>query len=181
MSHFTRKSLAKATKAVDSYNCLSTTKAARSDGDWEYETVLFVPYTPDGALATALRAYEKKRGAKKRIRIVERAGVSLKSKLFSSNPWSKEGCVRTGCFPCLPGGGEGGACRRENVTYCLQCNSCLKQGEGVQKSKFIGGNQVGHFIKGVRSIGLLMLASLRLLFSINMSQNTIRMCRLSGE
>ena len=35
----------------------------------------FVPYTPDGALATALRAYEKKRGAKKRIRIVERAGV----------------------------------------------------------------------------------------------------------
>ena len=109
MSHFTRKSLAKATKAVDSYNCLSTTKAARSDGDWEYETVLFVPYTPDGALATALRAYEKKRGAKKRIRIVERAGISLKSKLFSTNPWSKEGCVRTGCFPCLPGGGTAGA------------------------------------------------------------------------
>ena len=64
---------AKAAKAVDSYNCLSTTKAARSNGDWEYETVLFVPYTPDGALATALRAYEKKRGAKKRIWIVERA------------------------------------------------------------------------------------------------------------
>ena len=63
---------------------------------------VFVPYTPDGALATALRAYEKKRGAKKKIRIVERAGVSLKSKLFSSNPWSKEGCVRTGCFPWIP-------------------------------------------------------------------------------
>ena len=60
-------------------HCLSTIKAARSNDDWEYETVLFVPYTPDGALATALRAYEKKRGAKKRIRIVERAGVSLKS------------------------------------------------------------------------------------------------------
>ena len=59
---------------------------------------MFVLYTPDGALATALRAYEKKRGAKKRIRIVERAGVSLKSKLFSTNPWSKEGCVRTGCY-----------------------------------------------------------------------------------
>ena len=98
----------KVTKAVDSYNCLSTTKAARSNGDWEYETVLFVPYTPDGALATALRAYEKKRGAKRRIRIVERAGISLKSKLFSTNPWSKEGCVRTGCFPCMPGGGREG-------------------------------------------------------------------------
>ena len=73
------------------YNCLSTTKAARSNGDWEYETVLFVPYTPDGALATALRAYEKKRGAKKRIRIVERAGVSLKSKLLAQTPGQKKG------------------------------------------------------------------------------------------
>ena len=59
MSHFTRKSVAKVAKAVDSYNCLSTTKAARSNDDWEYETVLFVPYTPDGALAAALRAYGK--------------------------------------------------------------------------------------------------------------------------
>ena len=42
-------------------------------------------------------------------------------------------------------------------------------------------NQAGHFSSSVRSIGLLMLASLRLLLSINMSQNTIRMCRLSGE
>ena len=58
---------------------------------------------------------------------MERAGVSLKSKLFSTNPWSKEGCVRTGCFPCLP---EGGDCRRDNLVYYMQCNSCLKQGEG---------------------------------------------------
>ena len=55
-----------AAKAVDSYNCLSTTKAARSKDDWEYETVLFVPFKPDGILATALRSYEKKRGAKNR-------------------------------------------------------------------------------------------------------------------
>ena len=59
---------------------------------------------------------------------MERAGISLKSKLFSTNPWSKEGCVRTGCFPCLPG--EGGDCRRDSLVYYMQCNSCLQQGEG---------------------------------------------------
>ena len=70
-----------AAKAVDSYNCLSTTKAAQAKDNWEYETVLFVPVTPNGALATLLRAYEK-RGAKRTIRIVEGAGISLKSKLL---------------------------------------------------------------------------------------------------
>ena len=77
----------------------------------------------------------------------------------------------------------GGDYRRDSLVYYMQCNSCLQQGEGEGglKSKFTGGKLQGHFFKGVRSIGLLMLASLRLLFSINMSQNTIRMCRLSGE
>ena len=42
---------------MDSYNCLSTTKAAESKDDLEFETVLFVPYTPNVALATALRAF----------------------------------------------------------------------------------------------------------------------------
>ena len=91
VSHFTQKYAARAAKAVDSYNCLSTTKAAQAKDNWEYETVLFVPVTPNGALATALRAYEKKRGAKRRIRIMERAGISLKSKLFLRNSWAKEG------------------------------------------------------------------------------------------
>ena len=84
-------------------------KAAQAKDSWEYETVLFVPGTPNGKLATALCTYEKKRGAKWQIRIVERAGISLKSKLFLSNPWSKEGCSRTDCFPCKTEGGEGGS------------------------------------------------------------------------
>ena len=39
---------------------------------------------------------------------MERAGISLKSKLFSSNPWAKEGCSGTDCFPCKPREGERG-------------------------------------------------------------------------
>ena len=44
-SLFTRKSAARAAKAVDGYNCLSTTKAAQAKDSWEYETVLFFPVT----------------------------------------------------------------------------------------------------------------------------------------
>ena len=71
-SHFSRKS---ATLAVESTSRVK-------DSPWEYETVMFVPQTPNGELALALRAYEKRRGANRRIRIVERAGLSLKQKLF---------------------------------------------------------------------------------------------------
>ena len=102
------------------------TKAAQAKDSWEYKTVLFVPVTPNGTLATALLAYEKKRGAKRRIRIVERVDISVQSKLFSSNSWSKEGCSRSDCFPCKPEGGEGGICRRGNVTYSIRCNTCLQ-------------------------------------------------------
>ena len=150
MSHFTRKAAAKAAKAVYSYNCLSTTKAAESKDDWEYETVLFVPYTPNGALATALWAYEKKRGAKRRIRIVERAGISLKKKLFSSNPWSKEGCLRTDCLPCKLGGGRGGSAGgRMLLILCSVIPVCNR---GFPK--FIGLNREGLCSRAERSIGL---------------------------
>jgi hypothetical protein len=60
---------------------------ATSKPMWEYESVLHVPQTPGGELAAALRAFERKRGALRHIRIVEQAGVSLNQKLFSSNPW----------------------------------------------------------------------------------------------
>ena len=62
MTHFTRKSVAKTTKAVDGDNCLSAAQAADS---FEYETILFVPMTHNGILATALHAYyeKKKKGS----------------------------------------------------------------------------------------------------------------------
>jgi hypothetical protein len=102
---------------------------ATGNRKWEYESVLLVPQTPGGELAAALRAFERKRGALRRIRIVERAGVSLKQKLFSSNPWAREGCARKDCFPCRSGAGEGGVCRRENLTYVIDCITCKNMGK----------------------------------------------------
>ena len=48
------------------------------------------------------------------MRIREVVGISLKSKFFSSNPWSKEGCLIVDCFPCKLAGGEGGFLAREH-------------------------------------------------------------------
>ena len=55
-------------------------------------------------------------------------GISLKCKLFSSNPCAKEGCSRTDCLPCKSGEGEGGICHCENVDYGMVCKTCLQQG-----------------------------------------------------
>ena len=118
--NFLNKSGNKAKKRVES--------KTGSGSKLEYGSVLYVPQTPGGELAAALRAYEKKRGSLRRIRIVERAGVSLKNKLFSSNPWAKDGCGRHDCFPCNPWAGEGGVCRRENPTYAMTCCTCSFNG-----------------------------------------------------
>ena len=52
------------------------------DSHWDYKTVLFIPQTPNGELASAFREYEKKRGASRRIRIVEKGWGQSETKAF---------------------------------------------------------------------------------------------------
>ena len=56
--------------------------------------VFFVSHTAGSKLAKALREYEKRRGPKRRIRVVEKKQISLKQKLYSSSPWPKDECDR---------------------------------------------------------------------------------------
>ena len=64
-----------------------------------YETVLFVDSTPNSELAKqcqqALREEELK------IRVVERAGQSLKQALVRSNPLNENSCKQDDCKTCL--------------------------------------------------------------------------------
>ena len=55
----------------------------------ELVTVLFVPGTPGGQLATQLKEAEKVLSGltNERVRIVERGGTTVKSLLVKSNPW----------------------------------------------------------------------------------------------
>ena len=58
-----------------------------------------------GELAAALRAYEKKRGSLRRIRIVERAGISLKKSYFQATPGQRIDVVEMTAFHASLGQG----------------------------------------------------------------------------
>ena len=88
-----------------------------------FDVPIFVPHTPRGVLAKAMREKEAQnnQGRKIRFKIVERGGVTLEQKLRRSNPWAGGECGRPRCFPCR---GDGGNCSTESITYTLWCEEC---------------------------------------------------------
>ena len=94
----------------------------------EVDTVLFVPHTPNSTMARAMQKAEdlfiKDRPGGK-VKMVERAGVSLESALVNKNPWSSMGCQRDECFPCKT---KPGQCQRESCTYVIECGECMAGG-----------------------------------------------------
>ena len=69
----------------------------------EPETVIFVPSTPRGELVKRLRESDiqfRKGSNIRQIKFVERAGVSIRDSLVSSNPWGEMKCGRKTCFVC---------------------------------------------------------------------------------
>ena len=89
-----------------------------------FDVPLFVPCTPDGELAKKIKEIEKKSSGNRTVRfkVVETAGVSLKSQLQPSDPWAGEQCGRQECFPCREE--KGGDCTRNSVTYQIVCKTC---------------------------------------------------------
>ena len=103
--------------------------------DAKTRSVLFVEQTKDGVLAKKLReVVARLEGILGfRIKIVERAGTSLKNLLPNTNPWSGSHCSRKECITCNQGAGELPDCTRRSVVYenvCLSCNpEAIKKGE----------------------------------------------------
>ena len=64
----------------------------------------------------------------RRVKFVERGGVTVKDLLVRNNPWGKVKCGRDKCMSC-PWSKEGGECRQESVVYQIECVRC--KGEGV--------------------------------------------------
>ena len=90
-------------------------KGDKNDGN-EYMSVLFVQPTENSALK---KMYEEIIGQSEcNVKVVERAGVSVKKKLQKSYPFRKEKCEDK-CFVCLSEGK--GNCKRCNITYEIQC------------------------------------------------------------
>ena len=63
---------------------------------------MFVPSTPASRLAKILRKHEAENNQVRSscIKIVEKAGKSLKIFLSTNNPWDVVRCGDTECFPC---------------------------------------------------------------------------------
>ena len=100
----------------------------------KYDTILFVPPTPGGALAKQMQVRENQinSGTEDRIKIVERGGIKLKRILVQKNPYPKMPCNRPLCPFCgstlvsnpaksnLP-------CNTPGVGYQITCLNCKAQ------------------------------------------------------
>ena len=89
----------------------------------DYETVVFIPTTPQSQLKNQYEKIIKELEIK--MKVIERRGLTLKNMLQKSEPISDIKCERMGeCMVCKNDGK--GDCRRENVTYEISCNKCEK-------------------------------------------------------
>ena len=91
---------------------------------------LFLPQTPHGELAVRLKTAEKElfKLCGTKVKIVERAGMGLKTVLVSPNPWAKQDCGRKHCLPCQDEKNIG-MCKKRSITYETRCKFCHTQGK----------------------------------------------------
>ena len=91
--------------------------------------VLFVRRTPGGKLINLLRkdeeALQQTTGTK--IKLVERAGVSLKTQLWKSDPWNNLQCVDLNCRVCSQDQKQQ-ICHVRNLVYQNTCLICKEAG-----------------------------------------------------
>ena len=82
-----------------------------------FDSVLFVPATPDSKLKNLYQREIMKSGF--RVKVVEKVSSSLKSQLQTSNPFKPRRCGRGDCFVCTSEGT--GNCNPEGITYKIEC------------------------------------------------------------
>ena len=120
-----------------------------------HSTVMFVPATPGSELADMIRAQEEKnnQGRSWRVKIVERAGRTVKTFLQKSDPTPTQHCSNNNCMLCRTG--TYGACSRENITYMITCGhqDCGKDrdqycGESSNRASIRAGQHQAALDKG---------------------------------
>ena len=115
--------------------------------DPEVVTVMFVSQTPGGKLAKLLQKVEEKisKLTNERVRMVERAGRSVKQLLVRSNPWAGGVCDRDKCLPCIGSDGKQD-CRSKNIVYDIICKTCEEGGR--KRSVYTGMTSRTAFERG---------------------------------
>ena len=111
-----------------------------------FDSVLFIPTTPNGKLKRMYEDVIRKSGI--RMKVVERTGRTLKSQLQTSNPFREPSCGREDCFVCSTYGQ--GNCNTESVTYRIDCG-----GEGCRKDVYKGETAYNTYTRGGEHLGRL--------------------------
>ena len=107
-------------------------KEEREEEESEFEAVLFIPHTPKEELRKNIQRREDQLSQAlgvRRVKVVERGGISLEHILCDKNPWSKKWCGRNECRVCRKGEGQLGKCRKEGVVYQVECGKCKEEGK----------------------------------------------------
>ena len=93
----------------------------------QFESVLFVQSSPGELLKKEVQKVIDASGFK--VRVVERAGVPLKSLLQRSDVEPQLDCLDKQCPVCLTS--RKGLCRMEGVGYKIWCVPCKEEGKNV--------------------------------------------------
>ena len=104
------------------------------EGQSTYNSVLYVPATPASELAKMLQQHESEnnQGRCSRIKIVEKAGQSIKNILAPNDPWGVAKCKSLDCFVCSTNTGPlKVSCRSPGVVYTIICTLCEEEGRGM--------------------------------------------------
>ena len=92
----------------------------------EKETVvMFIPYTPQGALRRDLNEMEKSLTFSEKVRYVETVGPTVANRLCSQDPMGAP-CQRDGCWTCQSG--KAGNCMKKGLVYKITCQICQEAG-----------------------------------------------------
>ena len=117
-------------------------EAAASKRDWykrdgKHHSVMFVQPTENSQLKKMVQVAARKNGIK--VKVVERAGQTVKKVLQRSNPFGRIVCGRDTCMVCRHG--KPGECRERGCVYELICREDERKYRG-QTSRSVGARFV---------------------------------------
>ena len=96
-----------------------------------HDTVLFVPVTPQSELASKVREVVEEEGKRinVKVRLVEKAGTSLKQKLNRRDKSFSQKCLQNDCLLCRTGDVKHAMSHhRSGTLYKGTCTPCEERG-----------------------------------------------------
>ena len=109
-----------------------------------YETVVFVPATPNSQLRKRYEKVIERTGIK--MRVVEQSGVSLKRTLQRSDPAKNQTCWHPECLVCSTGGK--GPCDVVGINYDIECVECAESIDVGRQVKYTGESSRTAYSRG---------------------------------